>query len=605
MLELSAIIVFGILAQWIAWRMKIPAIFPLILLGLFMGPLSILFLDKQWINPENIFAGNTMYYFVSLSVGIILFEGGLTLKFKEVRKLAGVVRNLLIFGPIIMGLGGAIIAHYFLNMDYRVGLLFGSLIIVTGPTVIAPILRSVKPNKNLSTILKWEGIVIDPIGALVAVLIYELFFVSTMGVGGDHSMGLTQVALRTFFLTICVGSFFGLFSGWALHYLLKKELIPHFLINVISLGFVLFAFAGADSLQAESGLLSVTVMGILMANIKTPNIEQILDFKESLTVILISVLFIILSSNISMSQLQLLEINSLYIFLLVVFLLRPLVVWISAWKSELNWKEKLFIAWIGPKGIVAAAVASLFSLYLMSDKISLPLSLRQDVELLVPLTFMVILGTVTLNGLSAKLVARLLGLTQEHQNGVIIVGANEGSISIASYLEKNGIPTILYDLSKENIRNAKTAGLQVVEGNILSDDVDSIEDNASQLIALTSSNDVNIIACRKYNSILGDKNVFRLVTVNEIKLNSISRPEDILFTKDTDYIKLIELVRNYPDLSELEISSTNHLQTVLSSNYENFVPVLIKRKNKLIFINVNFDYQYQEGDKLAYVGELN
>ena len=426
-----------------------------------------------------------------------------------------------------------------------------------------------------------------------------------MGVGGDHSMGLTQVALRTFFLTICVGSFFGLFSGWALHYLLKKELIPHFLINVISLGFVLFAFAGADSLQAESGLLSVTVMGILMANIKTPNIEQILDFKESLTVILISVLFIILSSNISMSQLQLLEINSLYIFLLVVFLLRPLVVWISAWKSELNWKEKLFIAWIGPKGIVAAAVASLFSLYLMSDKISLPLSLRQDVELLVPLTFMVILGTVTLNGLSAKLVARLLGLTQEHQNGVIIVGANEGSISIASYLEKNGIPTILYDLSKENIRNAKTAGLQVVEGNILSDDVDSIEDNASQLIALTSSNDVNIIACRKYNSILGDKNVFRLVTVNEIKLNSISRPEDILFTKDTDYIKLIELVRNYPDLSELEISSTNHLQTVLSSNYENFVPVLIKRKNKLIFINVNFDYQYQEGDKLAYVGELN
>ena len=579
MLELSAIIVFGILAQWIAWRMKIPAIFPLILLGLFMGPLSILFLDKQWINPENIFAGNTMYYFVSLSVGIILFEGGLTLKFKEVRKLAGVVRNLLIFGPIIMGLGGAIIAHYFLNMDYRVGLLFGSLIIVTGPTVIAPILRSVKPNKNLSTILKWEGIVIDPIGALVAVLIYELFFVSTMGVGGDHSMGLTQVALRTFFLTICVGSFFGLFSGWALHYLLKKELIPHFLINVISLGFVLFAFAGADSLQAESGLLSVTVMGILMANIKTPNIEQILDFKESLTVILISVLFIILSSNISMSQLQLLEINSLYIFLLVVFLLRPLVVWISAWKSELNWKEKLFIAWIGPKGIVAAAVASLFSLYLMSDKISLPLSLRQDVELLVPLTFMVILGTVTLNGLSAKLVARLLGLTQEHQNGVIIVGANEGSISIASYLEKNGIPTILYDLSKENIRNAKTAGLQVVEGNILSDDVDSIEDNASQLIALTSSNDVNIIACRKYNSILGDKNVFRLVTVNEIKLNSISRPEDILFTKDTDYIKLIELVRNYPDLSELEISSTNHLQTVLSSKYENFVPVLINRKN--------------------------
>ncbi len=604
MLELSAIIVFGILAQWIAWKMKIPAIFPLILLGLMMGPLSTFFLGEQWIKPENIFAGNTMYYFVSLSVGIILFEGGLTLKFKEVKKLAGVVRNLLLFGPLIMGLGGAFIAHYFLGMDYRVGLLFGSLIIVTGPTVIAPILRSVKPNKNLSTILKWEGIVIDPIGALVAVLVYELFFVSTMGVGGDHSIGLTQVALRTFFLTVCVGSFFGLFSGWALHYLLKKDLIPHFLINVISLGFVLFAFAGADSLQAESGLLSVTVMGILMANIKTPNIEKILDFKESLTVILISVLFIILSSNISINQLRLLEINSLYIFLLVVFILRPLVVWISAWKSNLNWKEKAFIAWIGPKGIVAAAVASLFSLYLMSDKISLPPSLRQDVELLVPLTFMIILGTVTLNGLTAKLLAKLLGLVQEQQNGVIIVGANEGSICIASYLEKHHIHTTLYDLSKENIRNAKSAGLHVMERNILSDDGDTMTEHASQLIALTSSNDVNIIACRKFNSIFGDKNVFRLVTVNEIKLKALSRPTDILFSADSDYIKLIELVRKYPDLKEVEITSSNQLQNLLNNN-DDYIPILIRRKNKVLFINVDFEYQYQEGDSMAYIGLLN
>ena len=421
MLELSAIIVFGIFAQWIAWRMKIPAIFPLILLGLFLGPLSKVFLgiDEKWINPENIFAGKTMYYFVSLSVGIILFEGGLTLKFKEVRKLAGVVRNLLFFGTIIMLIGGAIAAHFFIGMDYRVALLFGSLIIVTGPTVIAPILQSVKPKKNISTILKWEGIVIDPIGALVAVLVYELLFVSTMGVGGDHSMGLTQVALKTFFLTLCVGTFFGLFSGWTLHSLLKRDLIPHFLINVISLGFVIFAFAGADSIQPESGLLSVTVMGILLANIKTPNIDKILDFKESLTVILISVLFIILSAKIDLEQLQKLEINSIYIFLIIVFILRPIAVWISAFNSNLNWKEKAFIAWIGPKGIVAAAVASLFSLYLLnSDKINLPPGLREDVEMLVPLTFMIILGTVTLNGLSAKLIARLLGVIKKDKNDV-------------------------------------------------------------------------------------------------------------------------------------------------------------------------------------------
>ena len=341
MLELSAIIVFGIFAQWIAWRLRIPAIFPLILLGLFLGPLSVLFLDHQWISPEKIFAGKTMYYFVSLSVGVILFEGGLTLKFKDVIKTAGVVRNLLLFGTIIMLLGGAFLAHYFLDMDYRVGLLFGSLIIVTGPTVIAPILQSVRPNKKISTILKWEGIVIDPIGALVAVLVYELFFVSTMGVGAHSSdMGLTQMALQTFMLTLCVGTFFGLFSGWALNTLLRRNLLPHFLINVVSLAFVIFAFAGADALQPESGLLSVTVMGIFLANIKTPHVDKILDFKESLTVILISVLFIILASNLKFEQLVSLEKNTIYVFIFVVLVLRPLVVLISSIGSNLNWREK-------------------------------------------------------------------------------------------------------------------------------------------------------------------------------------------------------------------------------------------------------------------------
>lgn len=607
MLELSAIIVFGIFAQWIAWRMKIPAIFPLILLGLFLGPLSKVFLgiDEKWINPENIFAGKTMYYFVSLSVGIILFEGGLTLKFKEVRKLAGVVRNLLFFGTIIMLIGGAIAAHFFIGMDYRVALLFGSLIIVTGPTVIAPILQSVKPKKNISTILKWEGIVIDPIGALVAVLVYELLFVSTMGVGGDHSMGLTQVALKTFFLTLCVGTFFGLFSGWTLHSLLKRDLIPHFLINVISLGFVIFAFAGADSIQPESGLLSVTVMGILLANIKTPNIDKILDFKESLTVILISVLFIILSAKIDLEQLQKLEINSIYIFLIIVFILRPIAVWISAFNSNLNWKEKAFIAWIGPKGIVAAAVASLFSLYLLnSDKINLPPELREDVEMLVPLTFMIILGTVTLNGLSAKLIARLLGVIKKDKNDVVFVGANEGSISIAKYLDSHEINTSLIDLSKENIRLAKSHGLNAEERNILSDDQEIVEiENAGHLLALTSNNDVNIFACRKLKHSLGEANVFRLITINEIKFDALSKPQNILFSNDSDYIKLIEMVRAFPDLQEVSLQSKEHFGQLISSKKE-FIPVLIRNGQKIKFITVNFDYQFENNDFLAFIGNL-
>ena len=590
MLELAAIIVLGIFAQWIAWRMRIPAIFPLIIIGLFVGPLSILFLENQWINPENIFAGKTMYYFVSLSVGVILFEGGLTLKFKEVRKIAGVVRNLLVIGSVIMLIGGALAAHYILEMDYRVGLLFGSLIIVTGPTVIAPILQSVRPNRNVSTILKWEGIIIDPIGALVAVLVYELFFVASMGVG-HHDVGLTQMALKTFFLTVCVGSFFGLFSGWALNALLRKNLIPHFLINVLSLAFVIFAFAGADSLQPESGLLSVTVMGIFLANVKTPNIDKILDFKESLTVILISVLFIILASNLKFEQLLSLEKNSLYVFLIVVFLLRPLVVWLSALGSNLNWREKAFIAWIGPKGIVAAAVASLFSLYLLSDKINLPEELRSDVELLVPLTFMIILGTVTLNGLSAKPIAKLLGVIGEDKNGFLIVGANEGSISIAKYLENKGFPTKLIDLSSENVRHAKSEGLIAEERNILAEENEDLNlENAGYVLALTSSNDVNIFACRKLKIDIGER-IFRLITGNEIKFSALTRPKNILFGEKTDYIEFIELIRRYPDIQETKIDSQEHLEKMINTSSEDFIPLLVQRRSSIMMITVRFDYQ--------------
>ena len=604
MLELAAIIVLGIFAQWIAWRMRIPAIFPLIIIGLFVGPLSILFLENQWINPENIFAGKTMYYFVSLSVGVILFEGGLTLKFKEVRKIAGVVRNLLIIGSLIMLIGGALAAHYILEMDYRVGLLFGSLIIVTGPTVIAPILQSVRPNRNVSTILKWEGIIIDPIGALVAVLVYELFFVASMGVG-HHDVGLTQMALKTFFLTVCVGSFFGLFSGWALNTLLRKNLIPHFLINVLSLAFVIFAFAGADSLQPESGLLSVTVMGIFLANVKTPNIDKILDFKESLTVILISVLFIILASNLKFEQLLSIEKNSLYVFLIVVFLLRPLVVWLSALGSNLNWREKAFIAWIGPKGIVAAAVASLFSLYLLSDKINLPEELRSDVELLVPLTFMIILGTVTLNGLSAKPVAKLLGVIGEDKNGFLIVGANEGSISIAKYLENKGFSTTLIDLSSENVRHAKAEGLNAEERNILAEENEDLNlEDAGYVLALTSSNDVNIFACRKLKIDIGER-IFRLITGNEIKFSALTRPKNILFGEKTDYIEFIELVRRYPDIQEIEINDQEHLEKLINKSSDDFIPLLVQRGTSIMMITVRFDYQFVKGDKLAFIGKLN
>jgi Trk K+ transport system NAD-binding subunit len=234
----------------------------------------------------------------------------------------------------------------------------------------------------------------------------------------------------------------------------------------------------------------------------------------------------------------------------------------------------------------------------------LPEALREDVEMLVPLTFMIILGTVTLNGLSAKLVSRLLGVTKQERNGVVIVGANEGSISIAKYLNNNDINTSLIDLSKENVRIAKSQGLNVEERNVLADDQDNIDvEDAGHLLALTSSNDVNIFACRKLKHSIGESRVYRLITINEIKFDALSKPQNVLFSGDSDYIKLIEMVRANPDLKEISIESKEQFSQ-LTSNKAEFIPVLIRNGQKIQFITVNFDYQFEKDDFLAYIGNL-
>ena len=230
--------------------------------------------------------------------------------------------------------------------------------------------------------------------------------------------------------------------------------------------------------------------------------------------------------------------------------------------------------------------------------------MREDVELLVPLTFMIILGTVTLNGLSAKFVARILGLIQDVKNGVVIVGANEGSICIAKYLEKHNISNTLVDLSKENIRQAKAANLNVIEKNILSDDDDLEFNDEGHLLALTSSNDVNIFACRKLKSIFGESNVYRLITVNEIKLNALSKPQNILFSNDFDYIELIELVRKYPQVEDIKITSSDHFESLIKSNKDSYLPIMLRRNDSVQFITMDFKYQHLDGDVLAYIGHI-
>ena len=293
MLELAGIIIFGILAQWVAWKFKIPAILPLILIGLLVGPVAATFLSEdgtKWIEPiwngtKGLFPGDGLYSFVSLAISIILFEGGLTLKRNEIKNLGPVITKLITLGAAITFFAAGLAAHFIFGLSWQISLLFSALIIVTGPTVITPILRNIPLKKEVSAVLKWEGILIDPIGALVAVLVFE--FIS---VGGDS--GFTKTALIEFGKIILFGTTFGFTFAHALAFAINKKLIPHYLLNVVSLSTVLLVYVESDIFAHESGLFAVVVMGMVLGNSQLKNIKELLYFKESLSVLLISILFI-------------------------------------------------------------------------------------------------------------------------------------------------------------------------------------------------------------------------------------------------------------------------------------------------------------------------
>ncbi|MFZ0490884.1 MAG: cation:proton antiporter, partial [Salegentibacter sp.] len=365
MVELAGIIILGILAQWVAWKLKIPAILPLILIGLSVGPVATLFtldggklIEPIWNGTSGLFPGQSLFYFVSLAIGVILFEGGLTLRKGEVLNVGPVIVKLITVAVVVTFIGSGIAAHFIFGLSWEIAFLFAALIIVTGPTVITPILRNIPLKKDVSAILKWEGILIDPIGALVAVLVFEF-------ISAGRGREFTQTALLEFGKIVLFGLTFGFTFAHALAFGIKKNIIPHYLLNVLTLATVLGVFVLSDSFAHESGLLAVVIMGMVMGNINLPNIKELLYFKESLSVLLISILFILLAANINMEDLYLVfNARALILFGVIVFAVRPLGVFLSSMGSSLRFNEKLFISWVGPRGIVAAGIASLFGIEL-------------------------------------------------------------------------------------------------------------------------------------------------------------------------------------------------------------------------------------------------
>ena len=599
MLELAGIIILGILAQWVAWRFKIPAILPLIIIGLLVGPIATLYMDAKIIEPiwngeKGLFPGDSLFYFVSLAISIILFEGGLTLKRTEILNTGPVIGKLISIAVLITFTGGGVAAHYIFGLSWKISLLFSALIIVTGPTVITPILRNIPLKKDLSSILKWEGILIDPIGALFAVLVFE--FISA-GAGGEF----TLVALEEFGKIVLFGFTFGFSFAHALVFSIKKKLIPHYLLNVFTLATVLGVFVLSDSFAHESGLLAVVVMGMVMGNMNLPNLKELLYFKESLSVLLISILFILLSANINMEDLYLIyRWETAVLFAIIAFVIRPLGVFASSTHSGLKLNEKLFISWVGPRGIVAAGIASLFGSKLVAQGV-------QGAEYITPLVFMIVLGTVLLNATTARLFAKMVGVFLKKSNGIMIVGASKFSRIIASYLKDHGRSVVLVDTNASNIRVAKEQGLDAITADIYSDSIsDDIEfNNIGFLLALTGNSQINDYALERFSDRFGENGAYRLVHSNEI--NNPNKNSDAgLFSATDDYVNMMEVARYHGKIHEITIRSQDHFKGLIeiTKTDNDIIPLFVRNDNKIDIIpSMALNLEIEEGSVLAYLGK--
>jgi len=604
MLELALIIILGILAQWVAWRLKIPAILPLILIGLFVGPFSTLISDSgnKWIEPVwdgeiGLFPGERLFNFVSLAISLILFEGGLTLKKEELKNVGPVIYKLITLGSFVTFVLAGFTVHYLIGLSWPLAFLFSSLIIVTGPTVITPILRNLAIKKDLSTILKWEGILIDPIGALVAVLVFE--FIS---IGGTHGADYTKDTLIEFGKIIVIGTSIGFTSAYAFATMLRQKLIPRYLLNVVALAMVLGVFVLADLFANESGLLAVVIMGMVLGNMNIEALKDVFYFKETISILLISILFILLSANIDISDLELIyNWNSLILFAIVVLIIRPVGVFLSAYKSNLKFNEKLFISWVGPRGIVAAGIASLFGLKLTMQGV-------QYAEYITPLVFMIVLGTVLLNATTAKLFARITKVLLKKSEGIIIVGASESAILIGTYLKKNNRRVVLIDSNAKHVENAKLLNLEAIECDIYSDELlEHVElSDIGYLMALTGSDSVNQFAVSKLRSSYGEEGAYRLVTSEEMK-DPGNNAEHGLFSHTDDYINLSKVARDYPFFNEVLLSSKEHYLELLEATKKDVmtIPLFLMDNNDQLHIISSHSEQMpvEQGNKLMYLGK--
>ena len=497
----------GIAAQWLAWRLRLPAILLLLACGIALG---------QFVDPDELLSQVTggarangprlLFPVVSLAVAVILFEGGLSLRFSELRYGGPVVLRLVTVGASVTWLLTTLAAKYAFDLSTRIAVLVGAILVVTGPTVVGPLLRHIRPKRRVGSIAKWEGIVIDPIGAVLAILVFEQVLAAAQL---PTVAGVMLVLLRC----AAVALVLGFVAARLLVEAVRRYWLPDYLQGVAFLAVALGAFAASNAMQAESGLATVTLMGVMLANQRRIPVRHVVEFNEHLGVLLISCLFVVLGSRLNVGQIMELGSGGALFLLLLIIVVRPVSVWAATIGTESTHRERLFLAFLAPRGIVAAAVASVFALKVATIA-SEEGRLAQQAQQLVPITFLVIVGTVAVYGLLAAPLARRLGLADPNPQGLLIAGASGWIRDLAKAINDEGFPVLLLDTNDSHVSSARMAGLAAECMNVLSEPVQNELDlsGIGRLLAMTPNDEVNAMAARELAHLFGRANVYQLPT---------------------------------------------------------------------------------------------
>ncbi len=495
-LAFSLVGALGVGSQWLAWRLRLPAIVLMLAAGLIIGPAT------GVLDPGAQF-GDMLSPMIAIAVAIILFEGGLTLNLRGLSDAAVGVRRLVLIGAPLGWLASSAALHYVAGLSWEGAAVFGGIMIVTGPTVIAPLLRQARLQKRPANLLQWEAIVNDPVGALAAVLAFEVVVVLQTATGVGH-------AVQTLGLGILFASVIGVAAGWGIVTAFRKALVPEYMKVPVLFVVLLVVFAGADTLLHESGLLAVTIMGLYIANAHLPSFTELRRFKEHATILLVSGVFILLAANMSWETLSILDWQAVFFVLVVVLVARPLPVLIALAFSNVPWKERLLVAFTGPRGVVLVAVAGLFGERLV--ELGIP-----DADRIAPLAFALVAATVVLHGFTLTPLARALGLNAANKPGVLIVGGSRWSIALAEALKKLDLPVMIADPNHAYLRAAREAGIDTFFGDILSEVAEHRIDHVAyeKVICATDNDAYNTLVATDIAPEFGRDNVFQFKRVKQ------------------------------------------------------------------------------------------